>query len=273
MLSLDDPVLVFTDLDGTLLDSHSYDWQPAAGWLARLHDNKIPVILCSSKTAAEMVSIQKSLGLDGLPLIAENGAVIELDSQWQTDANFPRLIAGVDHSEISQVLDKLREKAGYKYITFDDVNEATISEWTGLPPARASLTRLQEASVTLIWRDSDERLAEFTRQLNALGLQLVAGARFWHVLDMSVGKDQAANWLTERYQRLWKTRPVRVGLGDGPNDAPLLAVMDYAVIVKGLSREGVILPPQATPQVYRTQSEGPEGWREAMTHLFCASRR
>ena len=30
MLSLDAPLLIFTDLDGTLLDSHTYDWQPAA---------------------------------------------------------------------------------------------------------------------------------------------------------------------------------------------------------------------------------------------------
>ncbi|MCP0855303.1 mannosyl-3-phosphoglycerate phosphatase-related protein, partial [Salmonella enterica subsp. enterica serovar Give] len=32
-----------------------------------------------------------------------------------------------------------------------------------------------------------------------------------------------------------------LGLGDGPNDAPLLDVMDYAVVVKGLNREGVHL--------------------------------
>ncbi len=30
MLSIQQPLLVFSDLDGTLLDSHSYDWQPAA---------------------------------------------------------------------------------------------------------------------------------------------------------------------------------------------------------------------------------------------------
>lgn len=30
MFSIQQPLLVFSDLDGTLLDSHSYDWQPAA---------------------------------------------------------------------------------------------------------------------------------------------------------------------------------------------------------------------------------------------------
>lgn len=268
MLSLNDSLLIFTDLDGTLLDSHTYDWQPAASWLMRLREKNIPVILCSSKTAAEMLQIQKSLGLQGLPLIAENGAVVELDSHWQTHPDFPRQINGVSHDEISAVLNKLRNKTGFKFTAFDDVDETTIAEWTGLSHAQATLTRLHEASVTLIWRDSDEHMEAFAQQLNDLGLQFVQGARFWHVLDASSGKDQAANWLIAQYQRQWKRRPVTVGLGDGPNDAPLLEAMDYAVIVKGLSREGVMLHPDAAPQVYRTQHEGPKGWDEGMSHFF-----
>lgn len=270
MLSLDAPLLIFTDLDGTLLDSHTYDWQPAAAWLARLREKNIPVILCSSKTAAEMLHIQKLLGLQGLPLIAENGAVVELDSRWQTHPDFPRQIFGASHAEISAVLDKLRARSAFKFTTFDDVDESTIAEWTGLSHAQASLTRLHEASVTLIWRDSDERMAEFARQLNDLGLQFVHGARFWHVLDATSGKNHAANGLIDLYRREGKKRPITVGLGDGPNDAPLLEAMDYAVIVKGLNREGVVLRSDSTAQVYRTQHEGPEGWQEGMTWLFAA---
>lgn len=59
MFSIQQPLLVFSDLDGTLLDSHSYDWQPAAPWLSRLREANVPVILCSSKTSAEMLYLQK----------------------------------------------------------------------------------------------------------------------------------------------------------------------------------------------------------------------
>lgn len=45
MFSIQQPLLVFSDLDGTLLDSHSYDWQPAAPWLSRLREANVPVIL------------------------------------------------------------------------------------------------------------------------------------------------------------------------------------------------------------------------------------
>ena len=111
MFSIQQPLLVFSDLDGTLLDSHSYDWQPAAPWLSRLREANVPVILCSSKTSAEMLYLQKTLGLQGLPLIAENGAVIQLAEQWQDIDGFPRIISGISHGEISQVLNTLRETA------------------------------------------------------------------------------------------------------------------------------------------------------------------
>jgi mannosyl-3-phosphoglycerate phosphatase len=89
MPSLQDTLLVFTDLDGTLLDIHTYDWQPAMPWLDRLQDYQIPVILCSSKTAAEVIAIQQDLGLEGLPFIAENGAVIQLDVRWEAHPAAP----------------------------------------------------------------------------------------------------------------------------------------------------------------------------------------
>ncbi len=162
--------------------------------------------------------------------------MIQLDVHWEDHPNYPRLIAGISHNEIRLVLHKLREKEQFKFTTFDDVDDQVISEWTGLNRAQSALTRLHEASVSLIWRDSDERMAQFVARLNDLGLQFVHGARFWHVLDASAGKDQAANWLIEAYRRQWRARPLTLGLGDGPNDAPLLDVMDYAVVVKGLNR-------------------------------------
>lgn len=45
MLSIHDPLLIFTDLDGTLLNSHTFEWQPAAPWLTRLHESGVPVMM------------------------------------------------------------------------------------------------------------------------------------------------------------------------------------------------------------------------------------
>lgn len=271
MPSLDDPLLVFTDVDGTLCDNHTGEWQDAADWLSRLQQHQIPVILCSSKTAAEMANLQKTLGLQGLPFIAENGAVIQLDERWQDDEHYPRIITGSPHEEIAQVLSQMRHKNGWKFTTFSELDEHVLAELTGLPVAQASLARLQEASETLIWRDSDEQMAAFDTALAQLGLRFVQGARFWHVLDERAGKDQAVNWLTRRYQHYTGKRFFTLGLGDGPNDAPLLDSVDYAIVVKGLNREGISLRKDTAERVYRTQQEGAAGWREGLDQLFASS--
>ena len=70
------PAMIFTDLDGTLLDHETYDWSPAAPLLGRLTAAGIPVCLASSKTAAEMVPLRAAMGLSAAPLICENGAGI-----------------------------------------------------------------------------------------------------------------------------------------------------------------------------------------------------
>lgn len=268
MPSLDDPLLIYSDLDGTLLDIHTYDWQPALGWLETLRENQIPVILCSSKTAAEMLEIQSDLGLDGLPFIAENGAVIQLDVRWNDHPDAPRLITGAAHTDIVNVINQLRDREGYKFTTFDDVDERVIGEWTGLNRERAALAKLHEASVTLIWRDSDERMAAFDDALAGLGLKFVQGARFWHILDERGGKDQAINWLNEQYLQREGALPTTLGLGDGPNDAPLLDSVDYAVVVKGINRQGVALKDDDPARVYHTHQPGPAGWREGLDHFF-----
>ena len=54
--------LVFTDLDATLLDHKNYSWQPAAQAINYLEANGHPLILCSSKTLAEMVEEKKING-------------------------------------------------------------------------------------------------------------------------------------------------------------------------------------------------------------------
>ncbi|VDZ74140.1 mannosyl-3-phosphoglycerate phosphatase [Atlantibacter hermannii] len=116
-------------------------------------------------------------------LLAENGAVIQLNDEWDDHPNYPRMINGDSHESIRKVVNELRQTHGFKFTTYDDVDDAMIGEITGLTPKMIGLAKLQEASQTLIWRDSDERLKVFNDELNNLGLCMTEGGHFWHVLD------------------------------------------------------------------------------------------
>src|SRR5690606_41324218 len=51
--------LVFTDLDGTLLNHQNYSFAPAKEALALLKYRSIPLIIATSKTFSEVVVLQK----------------------------------------------------------------------------------------------------------------------------------------------------------------------------------------------------------------------
>jgi predicted mannosyl-3-phosphoglycerate phosphatase (HAD superfamily) len=92
----------------------------------------------------------------------------------------------------------------------------------------------------------------------------VTGGRFHHLVGSS-DKGKAVQTLTELYRR--DRGPVRtVGLGDSPNDEPMLRAVDVPVLIRrpdgricdGLDLPGLVISPYS----------GPEGWREAVLGLL-----
>ena len=67
-------LLVFTDLDGTLIDHDTYDWTPAKPAIEALKKFSAGLVLASSKTAAEMGPLRAKIGANRWPAIVENGA-------------------------------------------------------------------------------------------------------------------------------------------------------------------------------------------------------
>jgi mannosyl-3-phosphoglycerate phosphatase len=68
-------LVVMTDVDGCVLDRESRSHAGAEAALDRLKLAGVPVILCSSRTRAELERLQQELGLAD-PFIAENGGAL-----------------------------------------------------------------------------------------------------------------------------------------------------------------------------------------------------
>ncbi|HHJ53507.1 MAG TPA: HAD-IIB family hydrolase, partial [Caldithrix abyssi] len=65
--------VVFTDLDGTLLDAQTYSYLPALEAIQLLKEKHIPLIFCTSKTFSEARALQQQMGISD-PFIVENGS-------------------------------------------------------------------------------------------------------------------------------------------------------------------------------------------------------
>jgi mannosyl-3-phosphoglycerate phosphatase len=265
---LDNSLLIFTDLDGSLLDHDDYSWKPAQGWLDKLAAHQVPVVITTSKTAAEVMELQKALNLTEVPFIAENGAVIALPESWGDHLAYPRKVFGAEYGEIRKIIDALRLRYDFECRGFGDVNAAQVADWTGLPPDDAQLAMTREGSEPLVWFGDERDLTRFEGYLNQEGLTLTRGGRFWHVMGAGVSKGQAVQWLAGEYRRRRGHPMVTLGLGDGPNDLSMLDAVDHAVVIRGHHDQPMPLKHEGSDHVFRTTLYGPQGWKQGLDHFI-----
>lgn len=252
-------LIIFTDLDGTLLDHHNYSWQAARPALKQLQERQIPLILCTSKTVAEVSKLHQALELT-TPFIVENGAGIILSA----DVNSAHFL-GRPYSELINLVQKLRRQKGYRFKGFDDFSVADIADETGLSMDTAELAKQRLGSEPIRWDDEQTKLEEFRNDLTRYGLQLLRGGRFYHVISVSADKGTALRWLLENYPSTETNCWYSVALGDGPNDQTMMEAADLAVIIPSVS--GLAPEPQNVTIIHATE-QGPNGWNQTVSDIL-----
>ena len=98
-------ILIFTDLDGSLLNRENFDFTPIKNFLKELLNNDIFIIPNSSKTAKEIMNFNEELG-EKLPYISENGSAIHDLNLINT--NFPEKITL--SRETNEIMDIFKKK-------------------------------------------------------------------------------------------------------------------------------------------------------------------
>jgi mannosyl-3-phosphoglycerate phosphatase len=144
-------LLIFTDLDGTLLDHDTYDFSPALPALAVLHAANSPLILCSSKTRAELEHWKDRLDLNH-PLVAENGGVLavphgyfEQHFDFHAEQEGYRLIfSGGGYAAIRSGLAEIASSTSLPLVGFGDMTIAQVARLTGLPIEQAARPKCEK---------------------------------------------------------------------------------------------------------------------------------
>ncbi len=259
--------LVFTDLDGTLLDHHDYNYTAALPAIERLESLSIPVILNSSKTFAEIKAIRQALH-NVAPFVVENGAVIffpaGLFPGYEEGIN--QVMLGRPLTEILPVIHNYRTKYRFNFQGFSDFSVQDVITHTGLSEEDASLAKQRLATEPVLWNDSDENLQKFTQLLMEHKLLVVKGGRFLHIMGQH-DKAQAMIWLKEHYEKTCSSQRVSIALGDSKNDKIMLEQADYAAVIK--KADGSYLQVERSGSaLYQSQQVAPAGWREAIDALL-----
>nr|BCX00925.1 MAG: mannosyl-3-phosphoglycerate phosphatase [Bacteroidota bacterium] len=261
-------LVIFTDLDGTLLSRRTYGAGPAEEALALLRGHAIPVVCVTAKTWAELEPLIDELDLQD-PCIVENGGALYLPKGY-----FPFLLPGSRQEGLWEVLVfnqpyervwaelEVLRREGFRFCAFHEVSTRQIARWTGLDPASALRAQQRLWDVTIRLEEPPARRALLAGRLRKRGLHLQSGGRFWHVFG-PYEKGEAVRRLRRLYE--YALGPIRaVGIGDAPNDEPLWAAVDEAYQVASAPGRWrrVRVPTRRIPEV------GPRGWVRVVENLL-----
>ncbi|MBW2019456.1 MAG: HAD-IIB family hydrolase [Deltaproteobacteria bacterium] len=266
-------ILIFTDLDGTLIDHDTYDFEAARPALDQIRSRSIPVIICSSKTRAEIEVYRQRMGLSD-PFIVENGGAVFIPAHALnlTGVNFVErggyhvVELGLAYAELCATWKKIKTKGNFRMKGFCEMTVEEIAILSGLPPEEARWAASREYSEPFTFSDAPERLALLRRLLQEKGLTVTRGGRFYHVTGKH-DKGKAVQILTKAYARTYpESRLCSVGLGDSANDIPMLRNVDKPILIRkktgGCERIPGIKPFLCSEQ------PGPRGWAEAIQKIL-----
>jgi mannosyl-3-phosphoglycerate phosphatase family protein len=258
-------MIIFSDLDGTLLDHHTYAWQAAAPALGKLAELKVPLILCSSKTRVEMLPLQRDMGISG-PMICENGGgvfaplghFITASGEWRDMENgWVMLAIGMPIAELRRRFAGFKER--FKARGFSDMSDEEVAGLTGLSPGLAALARRREFNEPVLLPDMSASYSAFAQAAQDAGLQVTRGGRFVHLLGGG-DKGKAVTLVSGLYQDHDQELST-MALGDAPNDAAMLRRVDKPVLVARPDGSHADLDITA---LVKTAGVGPAGWNQAV---------
>jgi mannosyl-3-phosphoglycerate phosphatase len=245
------PIVIFSDLDGTLLDAKTYSFEAARPALDHIKLLRIPLILVSSKTRAEMEAWRELLDNHD-PFIVENGGAVVMPDET--------IALGDPYEELVAVLQDASLESNCPVRGFHQMDDREVSQICGLPLDHARRARQREYDEPFeIPNRSPERAAMLLGAIEARGKRWTRGGRFYHITGNN-DKGRAVRMLIARYPGA-RT----IGTGDAWNDVSMLSAVDVPIALPSPDLDRIR---EAVPAARVASAPGPEGWNAALLELL-----
>lgn len=265
-------LIIFTDLDGTLLNQEDYDYQPALPMLEKFKHKSVPIIPVTSKTRAEVAQLRQDIGLND-PFIVENGSGIFVpqgDERFSVvtdnlEDKYELKLLGCDYKKARAGLKQIATDLGKNLCGFGDLSPVELQSLTGLTLEEVNLAQTREFTEPFI-TPKNLSAAEIEQTAAKYNFRVLVGDRFSHLIGANAGKGKAVQWLLKNYQISNPTNKVMtIGLGNSPNDLEMLESVDMPFVIAsqkgvhpGLKNRGWEVP----------KSPGSQGWAEATANIY-----
>ncbi|PIV23303.1 MAG: mannosyl-3-phosphoglycerate phosphatase [Deltaproteobacteria bacterium CG_4_8_14_3_um_filter_45_9] len=268
-------IMIFSDLDGTLLDRDTYSFEPALPALRVIKQKGIPLVLSSSKTRAEIELYRKKLENDH-PFISENGGAVFIPKgyfsfQFPYDRELEEyfvLELGTFYLQIVEVFNSIKKETRIPIKGFSDLTEDELTSLCGLSLREAEFAKKREYDEPFIIEGGKKEIEIVKRKIKEKGMNYVWGGKFHHILSKN-DKGKAVEILRELYENQFFSI-YTVGIGDNVNDIPMLRAVDHPILFKG---EDSLFPEELSTIQNLTivEGTGPQAWNEAILRIVAES--
>ena len=245
--------VVFTDIDGTLVDINTAEYGKETDKLIRLiKERNIPLILTSAKTRLEQNKIREELGLSD-PFIVENGGALVIPKGYfpdyaLRDIRYPvretqetkNGAKDVNHEIIVELgkpadyirarLSDIRKKYNINFTGVEDFSIEELSNLVSISKEQAKRMAQRNYGETILQIQSED-IARFIKYVQEDGMKVIHGGRFF---DVTVGTDKgiAVGILKKLFKDKFHNNVTFFGIGDSINDIPMLNLMDIPILVQ-----------------------------------------
>ncbi len=261
-------LIIFTDLDGSLLNHEDYSYKDALPALNIIKKEKIPLIITTSKTRVEVEELLRELSFQE-PFIVENGAAIffpkgyrDFSINGEERNNYIVIKLGKDYSYIRDFFEKAKRKFPIK--GFGDMTIEEVSKLTGLPIEKAKLAKRREFTEPFVIEDVS-LIEKLEKEAKKYGLKITKGGRFYHLIGEGQDKGKSVKITTDIFKNnSWKEAKT-VGIGDSKNDIPMLKEVDIPVLIMKPdgSYEDIELP-----NLIKSKYPGSKGWNQVVLEIL-----
>ena len=252
-------IIIFTDLDGTLLDRDTFKFDKILGYLKDLILKDIYIIPNSSKTRQEIEVFNKELD-ENLSYVVENGAAIYnlnlINSGFPEKISLSREIDEILKVFENNISNKLSSKC--KFIKNLDIKKQI--KVLGLPKEKIKASLNREYSIPLLFEGSKSDKTELFKSVNDIGLSLQEGGRVINLCD-KVSKSQAMKNVVKVFKKVTKEKLFTIGVGDNYNDLDMLKNSDIPCL---FFNDKFTLEKININNCLVSKKPAPEGWKEVV---------
>jgi len=140
---------------------------------------------------------------------------------------------------------------------------AEVASVTGLTPEDAGAAQQRDFDEPFLFEGDGAGEEALLKAVSEMGFRLTRG-RFMHLIGDSDKGKAVSRLITILNSHSWQFQTI--ALGDGPNDLPMLRIVEHPVIVQG--PDGGFVPGVDLPNLIRAEGIGPVGWNRAILNLL-----